>query len=98
MAQKNLNVPLQELHSSRQLIKLSDEAHDKLSTLRLIFDYVFTKYGNYEYKRDVIVDFRVSEIENMLDSLEGFIGGYQKMLENFRNNIKEEPNLDKKKA
>lgn len=98
MAQSNLNNPLQELHSSRQLVQLSDEVHDRLSTLRLIFDYVFTKYGNYEYKRDVIIDFRVSEIENMLDSLEGFIGDYQKMLERFRNNAGELPKQEKKKA
>jgi hypothetical protein len=98
MAQKSLNNSLQELHSSRQLVQLSDEVHDRLSTLRLIFDYIFTKYGNHEYRRDIIMDFKVSEIENMLDSLESFIGSYQKMIERFRNGAGEIPEQEQKKA
>jgi hypothetical protein len=72
------------LESSKYLVNFSDDVHDKLSTIRLIFDYLFTKYGNYEFRRDCILDFKVSEIENILEALDSFISSYQNLIKTYR--------------
>lgn len=72
------------LENAKYLVNFSDDAHDKLSTIRLIFDYFFTKYGNYEFRRDCIVDFKVKELENILDALESFTRSYQELLRTYR--------------
>ena len=72
------------LENAKHLVNFSDDAHDKLSALRLIFDYFFTKYGNYEFRRDCIVDFKVKELENILDALESFTKSYQALLHTYR--------------
>lgn len=73
-----------DLENAKHLVNFSDDAHDKLSALRLIFDYFFTKYGNYEFRRDCIVDFKVRELENILDALESFTRSYQDLLRTYR--------------
>ena len=72
------------LENAKYLVNFSDDAHDKLSTIRLIFDYFLTKYGNYEFRRDCIVDFKVKELENILDALESFTRSYQDLLRTYR--------------
>ena len=72
------------LENAKYLVNFSDDAHDKLSALRLIFDYFFTKYGNYGFRRDCIVDFKVRELENILDALDSFTRSYQDLLRSYR--------------
>ena len=80
----DLQKAMVNLESSKYVVNFSDDVHDKLSTIRLMFDYVFTKYGNYEFRRDCIIDFKVSEIENILEALDSFISSYQKLLQTYR--------------
>ena len=72
-----------ELQTSRHLVDFSDDVHDKLATIRLIFDYVFTKFGNQDFRRDCVLDFKVSEVENILEALESFVTDYQDMLKTY---------------
>jgi len=72
------------LQSSRHLVDFSDDVHDRLASVRLIFDYVFTKFANQDFRRDCIVDFKVSEVENILEALESFLTDYHNMLQKYR--------------
>jgi hypothetical protein len=72
------------LETAKYLVNFSDDIHDKLSSIRLIFDYFFTKYGNYEFRRDCIVDFKVKELENILEALDSFVLSYQDLLRTYR--------------
>ncbi|HUU27416.1 MAG TPA: hypothetical protein VM123_06360 [archaeon] len=72
------------LEASKYVVNFSDDVHDKLSTIRLIFDYIFTKYGNYDFRRDCIIDFKISEIENILEALESFIDSYGSLIKTYR--------------
>ncbi len=80
----DLQKAMVNLETSRHLVNFSDDVHDKLSTLRLIFDYLFTKYGNYEFRRDCIIDFKTGEVENILEALDSFIASYQSLIRNYR--------------
>ncbi len=80
----DLQKAMVNLESSKYVVNFSDDVHDKLSTIRLLFDYVFTKYGNYEFRRDCIVDFKVGEIENILEALDSFIDSYQSLIKIYR--------------
>ena len=73
-----------DLQTSKSLVNFSDDVHDKLASVRLIFDYIFTKFGNRDFRRDCIVDFKVSELENILEALESFVSGYQVLLKSYR--------------
>lgn len=77
--------------SSRHLVNFSDDAHDKLASIRLIYDYLYTKFGNQGFRRDCIVDFKVGELENILEALESFVNGYQSLLKSY----KEKPSAKK---
>ena len=80
----DLQKAMVNLESSKYIVNFSDDVHDKLATIRLLFDYVFTKYGNYEFRRDCIVDFKVREIENILEALDSFLESYQSLLKVYR--------------
>ncbi len=80
----DLQKAMVNLEASKYVVNFSDDIHDKLSTIRLLFDYVFTKYGNYEFRRDCIVDFKVSEIENILEALDSFIASYHSLIKIYR--------------
>ena len=80
----DLQKAMVNLEASKYVVNFSDDLHDKLSTIRLLFDYVFTKYGNYEFRRDCIVDFKVSEIENILEALDSFIDSYNSLIKTYR--------------
>jgi len=80
----DLQKAMVNLETSKYLVNFSDDVHDKLSSIRLIFDYIFTKFGNYDYARDCIIDFKASEIENILEALESFIHSYQNLLKTYR--------------
>lgn len=80
----DLQKAMVNLETSKYVVNFSDDLHDKLSTIRLLFDYVFTKFGNYGYRRDCIVDFRVSEIENILEALDSFIDSYHCLITTYR--------------
>ncbi|MBN2289701.1 MAG: hypothetical protein JXQ83_10250 [Candidatus Glassbacteria bacterium] len=73
-----------DLEASRHLVHFSDDVHDKLASVRLIFDYIFTKFGNQDFRRDCIVDFKVSEMENILEALDSFVAGYQDLIKSYR--------------
>lgn len=80
----DLQKAMVDLESSKYIVNFSDDVHDKLSAIRLMFDYIFTKFGNYQFRRDCIVDFKISEIENILEALDSFIESYQKLLQTYR--------------
>lgn len=70
--------------SSRYFVNFSDEIYDKLATIRLICDYIYTKFGKYEFRRDCIVDFKACELENLLEALESFTNDYQNFLKEYK--------------
>ncbi|MFH1071282.1 MAG: hypothetical protein V1794_16815 [Candidatus Glassbacteria bacterium] len=80
----DLQKAMVNLESSKYVVNFSDDIHDKLSTIRLLFDYIFTKYGNYEFRRDCIIDFKISELENILEALDSFIESYQSLIKTYR--------------
>ena len=80
----DLQKAMVNFESSKYVVNFSDDVHDKLSTIRLLFDYIFTKYGNYEFRRDCIIDFKISELENILEALDSFIESYQSLIKSYR--------------
>jgi hypothetical protein len=73
-----------ELESSKHLVDFSDDVHDKLASIRLIFDYIYTKFANQDFRRDCIVDFKVSELENILEALDSFVTSYQSLIKSYK--------------
>ncbi|MEA2063914.1 MAG: hypothetical protein U9P14_09475 [Gemmatimonadota bacterium] len=81
---KEMQRAMVSLDASKHLVDFSDDMHDKMANIRLIFDYLFTKFGNHDFQRDCIVDFKVSELEHILESLDSFVISYQALIKSYK--------------